>query len=174
MNQKTLIVFTVFLLITILLLLLWSDAKAKGSRIRLLVYISGNPPDAVILNNIRFLLEKIASEGSFVFTILNESNPGDFQSIDSNTITLQFQPHTLIKNEFNELQQFPANANSFQGSADDLGIPAGNSSPVWIDPASPHVIHIAAGPDAVRCNDPDFEMLVRDAILKVVSLKKNQ
>jgi hypothetical protein len=172
MNQKILIVFTVFLLITILLLLLLSDAKAKSNRIRLLVYISGDSPDTVILNNIRFLLEKITSAGPFVFSMVNESNPGDFQATDSGSITLQFQPHTFIKNEFNELQQFPANPS--QISTDDISTSAGDPSPVWIDQASPHVIYIAAGPDAERCNDPDFEILVRDMILKAIPVRKNQ
>lgn len=172
MNQRILIVFTVFLLITILLLLLLSDAKEKSGRIHMLVYISGNPSDPVITDNIRSLLEKITSEDQFIFTISNESRPADFQLPDSRTIILRFQPHTFIKNEFDELQQSPAN--SFEEPANNLSIPAGNPSPVWIDPASPHVIYIAAGTDALRCIDPDFEFLVRNAILKVVSLKKNQ
>lgn len=174
MNQRILIVFTVFLLITILLLLLLSDAKEKSGRIHMLVYISGNPSDPVITDNIRSLLEKITSEGQFAFTILNESSPADFQLPDSRTIILQFQPYTFIKNEFNELQQSPAQTHSLEEPANNLSIPAGNPSPVWIDPASPYVIYIAAGADAARCIDPDFEFLVRNAILKVVSLKKNQ
>ncbi|MFI5124107.1 MAG: hypothetical protein ACHQDF_02215 [Chitinophagales bacterium] len=176
MNQKILIVFTVFLLIMILLLLLLSDAKAKGGRIRILVYISGNPMDPLITDNIKFLLEKITSEGYFTFTIPDESNPGDFQLTDSNTIILQFQPHAFIQvgNKSDELRQSPVGANSFSEPADDLSIPAGNPPRVRIDPASPHVIYIAAGTDAVHCIDPDFELLVQNAILKVVSLKKNQ
>lgn len=176
MNQRILIVFTVFLLITILLLLLLSDAKAKSARIRMLVYISGNPMDPLITDNIKFLLEKITSEGYFTFAIPDESNPGDFRLTDPNTVILQFQPHAFIQegNESNVLRQSPVEANSFNEPADDLSIPAGNPSPVWIDPAAPYVIYIAAGTDAARCNDPDFEFLVRNAILKVVSLKKDQ
>jgi hypothetical protein len=175
MNQKILIVFTVFLLITILLLLFFSDAKSRSKRIRIMVYISGDPIEQATRDNIDSLLEKIGSENNFAFTLSDESGQAGLRMPDSGAILLQFQPNAFMeeKNELNEMQPFHDRINPVR-EAEGSGFrnSFSNQSPVWIDPVRTHIIYAAAGPAATRCNDPAFMSLVRDTILQVALLHK--
>lgn len=174
MNQSILIVFTLFLLITILLMLLFSDAKEKSGRIRVIVYISGNPRDPLITGNINSLLENMGVAGNFDFTLAEEALPADFHSSVSHSVILQVQPNTFTggQHESDEINPSAGGEYTAGGQNEFLQIPIISRPPVWIDPVAPHVIFIAAGPDASRCADPEFSLQVREAILTAASLKK--
>jgi hypothetical protein len=176
MNQSALIGFTLFLLIIILLMLLFSDAKEKSSRIRVLVYISGRPEDPLITGNINTLLENLGAEGNFDFTVMEEALPMDFNSFPVHSVILHFHPYTFTgdQGEFNEIN--PSSSRGYNSAKPDGSprIQIVNRPAVWTDPAAPYVIWIAGGADASRCTDPGFALEVNDAILKAASLKKNQ
>jgi hypothetical protein len=154
MHQSLVIGFTLFLLIIILLMLLFSDAKEKSSRIRVSVYIPGNPKDPLISGNVSSLLNNLAAKNNFDFSVSDVPLPADFHFLANHAVILYLQPH-LLTNDPNER----------------AGTLVVNRAAVWIDPAEPHVIWIAAGPDASRCAEPEFASGVKDAILKVASLK---
>jgi hypothetical protein len=155
MNQSLLIGFALFLLIIILLMLLFSDAKEKSGRIRVYVYISGNPKDPQISSNVSSLLDNLATENNFDFSVAEAPLPADFHSSANHAVILYLQPHLFTSDQY-----------------ESSGALAVNRTAVWIDPAEPHVIWAAAGADASRCTDAEFASMVRNAILKVASLKK--
>ena len=139
-----LIVFTLFLLITILLLLLLSNAKEKSNRIRVLVILPGNPIDSEILEVIKSFLANLAAEDNFAFTIADETNQPDGRFPVSYPVILYMRPYHLT----------------------------GEWEAVSVNPADSGEIHIATGPDAFLCHDPEFSMQVRNAILKASSMKR--
>lgn len=174
MNQKVLIVFSLFLLITILLLLLMSDARAKSSRIRVLVNIPGNPADSGIMKILKSFFDKIASENNFIFFIADETNQQDLHPSEYYSVVLLLQPSALSY-EWNEDQRSPTQPLVPTNEPDSLHQNFGSNPPlIWRNPTDPHVIHIAIGHDARLCSDPVFSIRVRDAILQVTASVQSQ
>ena len=93
------------------------------------------------MDTINYFLEKMASENNFIFTIADDTYQLNARSPDSYAVLLQLQ------------------SPSFSGE--------GNKESINLEGLQ--VIQIDVGQHANRCNDPDFLIQVRDAILRVVS-----
>jgi hypothetical protein len=139
MNQKILIVFTLFLLITILLLLLFSDAKAKSSRIRILVSLCGDTADPEITDTIDRFLAKLTAENNFIFTVA--------ENVD--------QDNALLPDSYHVLLQLKSESFSDKGNAES------------IKPDDRRIIQFDIGQNATHCDEPDFLIRVREAILQL-------
>jgi hypothetical protein len=167
MNQKILIVFTLFLLITILLLLLISNEKAKSERIQVLAYLPVPEPESGEI--IKSFLEKLAYESNFVFTVAGGSDEWTASSRDSYSAVIRFLPSGYGEEETGpgKTTFFPGHGITQPGEYGYIAHNPGNSyPPVWIDQADRRLLHILIGQNASYCNDPDFLIQVRQAILQ--------